>query len=273
MNRFLLTPFFLDRPEPRLQRLARPDWTLNQPNLPDGTVPCRLAALSEAIAAFTERSVRLGQRPVSVAGDCCAAIGVITGLQRAGTQPRLLWLDAHGDFNTPDTSPSGFLGGMPLAMLVGRGDQTILERLGTRPLDEAAVALCDARDLDPREREALASSRVAHLASTERLDAFDFGPGAVHVHIDADILNPLEAPAMLYPAAGGPGVAALEAGLRRLVARWRVISVSLTTWALDRDQTGDTEVAVRRVLDAALSDDDAPLGFLTGVVAGEGGDR
>jgi arginase len=258
MNRFLLTPFFLDRPEPELRRLAREDWDLNQPSLPDGTVLSRLAALSKAIAVFTEGSLRRGQRPVSIAGDCCAVIGVITGLQRAGMQPHLLWLDAHGDFNTPETSPSGFIGGMPLAMLVGRGEQTILGCLGTLPLDEAAVVLCDARDLDPREREALASSRVVHLDSTERLEAFDFGSDPVHVHIDADILNPLNAPAMLYPAAGGPGVAALEAVLRRMTARWRVVSVSLTTWALDRDPTGATEEAVWRVFQAALSDGTAP---------------
>lgn len=258
MNRFLLTPFFLDRPEPLLHRLARKDWTLNRPNLPDNTVLGRLATVGEAIAVFTERSVRQGDRPVSIAGDCCAVIGVMTGLQRAGMQPHLVWLDAHGDFNTPDTSPSGFVGGMPLAMLVGRGEQMILERLGTRPLDESAVVLCDARDLDPREREALASSRVVHLASTERLDAFDFGSNPLHVHIDADILNLSDAPAMLYPAAGGPGAVALEGTLRRLTARCRVVSVSLTTWALDRDPTGATEEAVWRVLQSAISDGAAP---------------
>ncbi len=254
MNRFLLTPFFLDRPEPGLRHLGRPDWALNEPDLPDGTVLSRLAAVSEPIAAFTERSLRDGRRPVSIAGDCCTVVGVITGLQRAGTQPRLLWLDAHGDFNTYDTSPSGFIGGMPLAMLVGRGDQTMLQRLGTRPLDEGAVVLCDARDLDPRERDAVRSSRLVHLTSAERLEALDFGTEPVHVHIDPDILNPLDAPAMLYSTAGGPRVAELEEVLRRLAARSRVVSVSLTTWALDRDATRITEEAVWRVLQAAVHD-------------------
>ena len=254
MNRFLLTPFFLDRPEPGLRRLARHDWTLNEPDVPEGTVLSRLAAVSEPIAAFTERSVREGARPVSIAGDCCAVVGVITGLQRAGTRPRLLWLDAHGDFNTHDTSPSGFIGGMPLAMLVGRGDQTMLQRLGTRPLEEGAVVLCDGRDLDPRERDALGSSRVVHLPSIERLDVLDFGTDPVHLHIDPDVLSPLDAPAMPYPTAGGPRVVELEEGLRRFAARSRVVSVSLTTWALDRDGTRMTEKAVWQVLQAALKD-------------------
>lgn len=252
MNRFLLTPYVLDRLESELHRLARQDWTVNEPALPAGGSLERLAAVGEPIAAFTERTLRRGDRPVSVAGDCCAVIGVIAGLQRAGVEPRLLWLDAHGDFNTPSTSPSGFVGGMPLAMLVGRGEQTVLEHLGARPLDDAAVVLCDGRDLDPLERDALRSSRVRHLSSVEQLAGLDFGSDAVHVHLDGDILNPLEAPAMLYPTAGGPGVATLEGILRRATARWRVVSVSLTTWALDRDPTGATEEAVWRVFQAAL---------------------
>jgi arginase len=254
MNRFLLTPFLLDQPEPRLRRLAREDWVLNEPNLPDGRVLSRLAALSEPIAAFTERRIRQGERPVSIAGDCCAVIGVITGLQRAGIDVHLLWLDAHGDFNTPETSPSGFIGGMPLAMLVGRGEQTVLRQLSTRSLEEAAVVLCDARNLDPLERKALASSRVIHLASMEQLQGFDFGARPVHVHIDADVINPLEAPAVLFPAAGGPGVVHLETVLRRMTRRSRVVSISLTTWSLDHDSTGGTEEAVCRVLQAVLGD-------------------
>jgi arginase len=257
MTRFFLTPFFLDRPEPALRRLAGPGWAVNEPTVTDGTVLGRLAAVNEPIAAFTERSVREGQRPVSVAGDCCAVIGVITGLQRAGLQPRVLWLDAHGDFNTPTTSPSGFVGGMPLAMLVGRGDQTMLERLGTRPLDEAAVVLCDGRDLDPLEREALRDSRVRHLPAIEDLDRLDFGSDPVHLHLDPDVLDPQEAPAMLYATRGGPGTAALEATLRRAAARWHVASVSLTTWALDRDLSGATEAAVWRVFRAALGEIEA----------------
>lgn len=254
MNRFLLTPYSLDRPERALHRLAKQDWTLNEPELPAGVALQRLAAIGEPIAAFTERTLRQGDRPVSVAGDCCAVIGVTAGLQRAGLEPRLLWLDAHGDFNTPSTSPSGFVGGMPLAMLVGRGDQTVLECLGARPLDEAAVVLCDGRDLDPLERDALRSSRVLHLPSLEQLGRLDFGSDPVHLHLDGDILNPLEAPAMFYPTSGGPGVATLEGLLRRATARWRVVSVSLTTWALDRDATGATEEAVWRVFQAAIGE-------------------
>jgi arginase len=258
LNRFLLTPYFLDRPEPRMHELARRDWIVNRPELPAGTVLRRIAALNEGIAGFAEQTIRQGQRPVSIAGDCCAAMGMIAGVQRAGIEAQLLWLDAHGDFNTPYTSPSGFIDGMALAMLVGRGESLILDCLGIRPLDEAAVVLCDARDLDPDERQAIASSRVNYLGAIERLEALDFGSKPVHLHLDADILDPQDAPGTRYPAAGGPRLVALQRTLQNLTARWRMVSVSLTTWDLDQDPEGVTEQAVWHMLHAALGDVSPP---------------
>ncbi len=97
--------------------------------------------------------LKSGELPVSVAGDCCTSIGILAGLQQAGVDPTLIWFDAHGDFNTWETTPSGFLGGMPLAMLVGKGEQTIMEGVGTSVLPEEQVILSDGRDLDPGEDE------------------------------------------------------------------------------------------------------------------------
>ena len=204
-NRFLLTPMSLDQPTPELRRLRREGWSINEPDpVRDAAVQRRIAAVNEPIARFTEEAARAGDRPVCLTGDCCAAIGALTGLQRAGVEPTLLWLDAHGDFNTPATTPSGYLGGMPLAMLTGRGDLEILDALRAHTIDDDAVVLYDARDLDPLEREALAASRVTHVTSIDALDSFDFCRGPVHVHLDPDVLNPLDAPAMAYPAPGGP---------------------------------------------------------------------
>src|SRR5512136_997268 len=98
-----------------------------------------MSVLHQPLAEFTAQTVLHGDRPVSLAGDCCTPLGVLAGLQQAGLVPVLLWLDAHGDFNTWETTPSGFLGGMPLAMLVGRGDQTMAQAVGLRPLPESRV--------------------------------------------------------------------------------------------------------------------------------------
>ena len=121
------------------------------PPLPDGDTTTRMSAVHETIAGFVVDTLATGQRPVSIAGDCCSAIGMLTGLQRAGIDPTLVWFDAHGDFNTMETTLSGFLGGMPLAMLVGRGDLALPEAVGLAPLPESRVILTDGRDLDPPE--------------------------------------------------------------------------------------------------------------------------
>jgi arginase len=83
---------------------------------------------------------------VSIAGDCCTSLGVAAGLLAAGIDPTLIWFDAHGDFNTWETTPSGFLGGMPLAMLAGRGEQTIVHGVGLKNLEESNIYLADARE-------------------------------------------------------------------------------------------------------------------------------
>jgi arginase len=78
---------------------------------------------------------------VSIAGDCVATMGVLAGLHDAGITPTLIWFDAHGDFNTWETTPSGFLGGMPLAMIVGRGEQTMPHGWAGDPLPNHASSL------------------------------------------------------------------------------------------------------------------------------------
>ena len=141
---------------------------------------------------------------------------------------------------------------MPLAMLVGRGEQTVLERLGVRPLAEADVTLCDARDLDPLERVAVASSRQYHFASVDELARLDFDDRPLHLHLDPDVIDPVDAPARLYPAPGGPSAEELARRIAELATRTRVTSVSLTGWALDRDASGATARAVDRIFGAAL---------------------
>ena len=166
----IFTPFFLDKPLQGLDDLVQSDWIVNRPDLPQGDVQQRMLALYEPLAVGVETAVRAGKRPVSMAGDCCASLGMLAGLQRAQLDPKLIWFDAHGDFNTWATSPSGFLGGMPLAWLVGRGEQTIAQDLGLNSLYEGKVTLTDARDLDPLEAEAVTSSAMSHLELVTDLD-------------------------------------------------------------------------------------------------------
>lgn len=240
-NHTCLTPLFLDKPVPGLGALATPDWRVNTPPLPDGETTTRMSAVHETIAGFVVDTLATGQRPVSIAGDCCSAIGMLAGLQRAGFQPTLIWFDAHGDFNTKETSPSGFLGGMPLAMIVGRGDLTLPEAVGLAPLPESRVILTDGRDLDPLEAVALAQSEVTLLAEPADLLEGDLPDSLLYVHFDVDVVALEESPAQNYPAAGGPTAAVLDMVFRRLALTGLVAAISVSTWNPDLDSDGRSE--------------------------------
>lgn len=251
-DRRILTPYFLDQLEPQLQGYWQEGWALNTASLPAGDTQSRMSALHTALADQVAGALAAGQRPVSLAGDCCAAIGVLAGLQRAGIDPTLVWLDAHGDFNTWETTPSGFLGGMPLAMMCGLGEQRMIHAVGLKPLAPERVVLADGRDLDPGERELIARAGIVHLPTIAPLKDYPLR-GPVYLHFDCDLLHVADLPAVKYPAAGGPRaaeVAELFAQLKRhkLVA----ISVTIGSWNAAGDVARSERVA-RGLLELLLA--------------------
>ena len=208
------------------------------PGVAEGQAMDRMTSLFDPLAAWVAEHVpALIQAP-----DCMAPLGVLAGLQRAGLDPDLVWLDAHGDFNTWETTPSGYLGGMPLAMIVGRGDQTIVRGLGIAPLGEERVVLVDARDLDPGEATALAGSAVRRVTVAELFD-LPLSPRPLHIHLDVDIVDPEEMPGLLYPAPGGPGLARVAAALRHLGTAPDIAAISV---AHTYDQRAASAVIARR---------------------------
>jgi arginase len=161
-------------------------------------------------------ALRGGRVPVLLAAECSVALATLPALAQERPDARVLWLDAHGDFNTPETTPSGYLGGMALAAACGAWDA------GFAPsLDAGRVVLAGARELDEEERETLARTSVRLLAPSSALAerarlALDGAP--VYVHLDIDVLDPQVMPAVAFPAAGGLSEAAL-ADLLGTVAR------------------------------------------------------
>ena len=248
----MLTPFFLDEYSPELERLAQTGWEVNRPVLPGGNQQRCMSVLYKPVADFVASTLKRGDRPICITGDCCAAIGVLGGIQQAGFDPVLLWLDAHGDFNTWETTPSGFLGGMPLAMIVGRGEQLILEAVGVRPISEARVMLTDGRDLDLAERQALAMSEVIHVKDC--LSLFEYLPikEPLFVHLDPDILNPEAAPAMSFPAKGGPSLDELHGLLSMLAQTSRIMAISMSTWNPNLDEDGRSQKACLELLKSLI---------------------
>lgn len=216
-------PYFMGRPMPDFD-VPEPSETL-APALPDGTPLARMGLLYSHLA---ERVATL-KHPISYAGDCVSSIGMLGGLRRQDVHPTLIWFDAHGDFNTPETSPSGFPGGMPLAMITGRGDQTVVDAVGLVPLADERVVLVDGRDLDPGEARAVAASNIAHTSVGDVMENVP-PQGPLYVHLDGDIVDPAEMPAMNYPAADGPSLEAVRSALAQVASTGRVVAVSVSSW-------------------------------------------
>jgi len=249
---YILTPFFLDHYLPGLENLRKPRSYLNKPSLPDGDTQTRLSLLHEGLASEVSETIVRGHRPVSIVGDCCATIGFMAGLQRAGLEPTLIWFDAHGDFNTWETTPSGFLGGMPLAMLVGRGEQRMPRAVGLRSLPEGQVILTDARDLDPGERNMLESSHVLHLPSVSDLLTQPLPERPLYVHFYVDVLGLSLIPAVSYPAPGGPGLEALKTVFEHLARTRPIAGISMSTWNPELDEDRGSQDLCMEVLSTLL---------------------
>jgi arginase len=183
--------------------------------------------------------------PILCAGDCSISLTTLPTVARLVPDVRILWLDAHGDFNTPQTTSSGFLGGMCLAGACGRWDTGFNGRL-----DPASVVMVGARDLEAGERAEL------DLAGVARVDRFsqvaDAVDGAdVYVHLDLDVLDPDIFPAQ-FAVAGGLS----DDGLRTLLdevqqAAGRVVGLEITAFEAPDDEderAGLAEVAADAVM-------------------------
>lgn len=195
------------------------------PPLPDGEIPGRVNVLHRALAAALAGVAR----PLLLSGDCPAALAVATALQQRHREIAVVWLDAHGDFNTPAITISGYLGGMPVAMLAGRAPELFAGPLGLRPVPEHNIVLADARDLDPAERDAIAASQVRHIPAT----VGDFQAALsglrglpVYLHVDVDILDSTEVPGLRFPAGPGPTVGDLGNCLTAITASADVVAAS-----------------------------------------------
>jgi arginase len=199
--------------------------TIN-PALPDGAVPGRVTVLQRAVAD----AVAGAARPLVLSGDCPVGLAVAAGLQRRHGEIAVVWLDAHGDFNTPAITISGYLGGMALALLSGRAPELFADPLRLRPVPEHNIVLADARDLDPAERDALAASQVRRIPATAgalRAALSGLGGLPVYLHVDVDILDSTEVPGLRFPSGPGPTLGDVEDCLTAITASADVVAASL----------------------------------------------
>jgi arginase family enzyme len=164
--------------------------------------------LDEQTEAIAES---LSARPIALGGCCCTHVGAATGVARRVNRLAVVWIDAHGDLNTPETSPSGNQWGMPFRMLLDAGVVAAQD-----------AALVGARNLDPPEAEFAEKHGI-----DDSLDRAVSGVDAVYVALDLDVFDASEAD-VLFPEPGGPSADEIERLLRDLAGRTRIAGMGVT---------------------------------------------
>jgi arginase len=168
-----------------------------------------LAEQSLALAAA------LPARPLVLGGCCCAHVGAVEGLAARHGRLGIVWIDAHGDLNTPASSTSGNAWGMPLRMLLDAGTVATED-----------VALVGARNLDPPEEEFIAEAGLP--TGSEGVETALDGVDAVYVALDLDALDPGEGVVVFVPEPEGLTLAEVETLLRRIVEARALAGAGLT---------------------------------------------
>lgn len=229
---------------PRIDRDHGP-WNLrNYEEFVEGTRSVRDKLLKEADGSALT---------FCLGGECTFIVGSVAGLKKVyGGKPGIVWMDAHGDFNTPETTPSGFIGGMPLAIACGRGPRLSEDIESARPLlEEKRVVHVGARALDPGEDEALRKSvtvfdaeelrkKGARDVARQTAKVLDGSSDWIIAHLDVDVLDPLIMPGVNFPESQGLTDNDVLQIFRELNSTGKLRVVELTAYnpLNDRDRRG-----------------------------------
>ncbi len=219
-------------------------------------------------AELVARNEREGFFTVGLLATCPSMPGLVAGLQHSGpgTAPLkvgMLWLDAHPDFNTPETTRSGSLGGMPVAVATGRALHRLrLDATLDPPMSDEHVVMAGVRLTDPLEQELLDSSRIqqvgvddlrhrspAVFAQLDRLDAIS---DKLYIHIDMDVLDPREVMGHGNKVPGGPSSQELAMLFEEIFLRYPKASAIGFATIPSTDEGGLSLAAVNRMIEGAV---------------------
>ena len=227
----------------------------------------RLGMALGDFAGIVETNEREGWFTVGLLATCPSMPGLVAGLQHSGPTPEplrvgMLWLDAHPDFNTPETTRSGSLGGMPVAVATGRALQGMrLDATLDPPLADRYIVMGGVRLTDPLEQHLLDTSGIEQLsvadlraASTEvfaQLDRLSRITDRIYIHIDMDVLDPREVPGHGNKVPGGPSSEELALLFQQIFARYPTASaIGFATLPAD-DPGGVSMAALNRMIRGA----------------------
>ena len=229
----------------------------------------RLGLANGQLARLVAAEIKAGGFPVGLLANCSSIMGMLGGLQRSGPSARplrvgLVFIDAHGDFNTPETTLSGMLGGMPVAVSAGLCLTRLRLKSGLDPaVPERHIVLAAARDLDPLEQDLLDRSAVERLsvediktrsaaiaAQMKRLEGLT---DVIYVHVDMDVLDPPEVAGHPLTVPGGPTSLELAAALTEMFRSTKAAAFGVaSTPSGDQDRDGKSRQAAYNLIVGAL---------------------
>ncbi len=204
----------------------------------------QIAASCKRLARMVEQALTAKQAPVVLGGDHSVAIGTVAGASRFFRKSRkdigLLWVDAHADMNTPDTSPSGNVHGMPLACCIGMGPEELTGIYGYSPkVNPAKVAVVGLRDVDALEKPHVRESGVRvftmrdidergmRAVMEEALRIVTAGSAGFHLSLDMDVVDPQDAPGVGTPVRGGATYREAHLAMEMICDSGRMLSMEL----------------------------------------------
>jgi arginase len=229
----------------------------------------RLGLANGQLARIVAAEVKEGSFPVGLLANCSSIMGMLGGLQGSGPTSRplrvgMVFIDAHGDFNTPETTLSGMLGGMPVAVSAGLCLTRLRLKSGLDPaLPERHIVLAGARDLDPLEQDLLDRSAVERLsvediktrsAGIERqMKRLEGLTDVIYVHVDMDVLDPPEVSGHPLTVPGGPTSRELAAALTEMFRHDKAAAFGVaSTPSGDQDRDGRSRQAAYNLVLGAL---------------------
>ncbi len=229
----------------------------------------RLGLANEHLARIVAADRKEGSLPVGLLANCSALMGMLGGLQRSGPtalplRVGLVFIDAHADFNTPETTLSGMLGGMPVAVSAGMCLTRLRLRSGLDPaLSERHIVLAGVRDTDPLEQDLLDRSAI-ELLSVEDIRARSAGidrqmkrlsdlTDVIYVHVDMDVLDPREVAGHPLTVPNGPTSLELAAALTEMFKHEKAAAFGVaSTPSGDRDRDGLSRKAAYNLILGAV---------------------
>ena len=227
----------------------------------------RMGMANGHLARLVASTVGDGSLSVGLLANCTSLLGVLGGLQQAASSPErigIVFIDAHGDFNTPETTLSGMLGGMPVAVAAGLALHNLREESGLEvPIPTENIVLGAVRDLDPLEQRLVEEHRLARFSVDdirslaprlrEVMDDLSGRTDFIYVHVDMDVLDPAEVPGHPLTVPDGPTSQELARAIELMFGYEKAAAFGVaSTPAGERDPGGVSRHAAYRLVEAAV---------------------